>query len=145
MKGSVIAAAVVALRQHHNSLTHGFVFGIDGTKPPESLLFSCPEEYGSSALTPGDAQTLPVVCTATLDYSAVNEYVHAQCQQSAYFTHDRVEQQIYDARVRQTQHDDERDMLVHKGLVIIELPLQNPVDWTDADDTQSHTSHNSKR
>ncbi|KAL3801368.1 hypothetical protein HJC23_006978 [Cyclotella cryptica] len=135
MRSRVIVAAIVALRRHNNSVTRGFMLDIDIT-PAKSILLSFPEENRSLASKSGNAQIMAiVVCTATLDCSAVNEYVHAHYQQAAYFT-DRGEQQFHDARILQSQYDDEREMLADNGLAIINSPPPNPVDWTDVDDIQ---------
>ena len=89
-----------------------------------------------------DIISTPIVCTAAVDYSAVNEYVKAHYQIDHYFDHDRVQQQIYDGRVLQSHYEDERRMLRDSGLAIPPSPLHEQINWSNVQDIkQSYIPH----
>ena len=85
--------------------------------------------------------------TATVDYSAANEYVRAHYNQSQYFfgtsgtSSSKVEEQVYSGRILQTHYKNEREMLAENGLAIIESPIiteyDEPINWSDVNDIQS--------
>lgn len=87
------------------------------------------------------AASVPVVQTATVDYSAANEYVRAHYgRPSPYFEHavrgSSVEQ-FHDGRVLQSRYDDDRAMLRDHGLAILSSPLIRDPEWTDLEDVQN--------
>jgi hypothetical protein len=87
---------------------------------------------------------VPIVCTATFDFSAANEYANAQYNILQYFDYSNdiasaIDHPIYDGRVLQSKYyDDEREMLDENGLVIIKSPtrMQTIDDWSNVNNVR---------
>lgn len=85
---------------------------------------------------------IPIVCTATVDYSAANEYANAHYNIPRYFDYDNevifaVDHPIYDGRVLQSKYLDEREMLSENGLAVINSPIRmQTIDWSNVDDVR---------
>jgi len=99
-----------------------------------------------SSLSNDNTADEAVYTTATIDYSAANEYIRAHYNQSNYFatsTQDGassiVEHQIYNGRVLQSSqyNNNTKEMLIDNGLAIIQSPLHNSIDWSNMNDIQS--------
>ena len=116
--------AAVAILAYVLGSTNSFLFN------SKTSLFSMNKKRAASIIH----DEVPVACIATIDYSAVNEYVEAHYRQKEYFDSDRMEQQIYDGRWIQAKYEHEHDMLKDNGLAIFDLPLQDRIDWTDRRD-----------
>lgn len=85
---------------------------------------------------------IPIVCTATVDYSAANEYASAHYNIPRYFDYDNevqfaVDHPIYDGRVLQSKYHDEREMLSENGLALIKSPIRmQRIDWSNVNDVR---------
>ena len=78
---------------------------------------------------------IPVVCSAVVDYSAVNEYVQAHYH-TAYFDVHRTERQFYDGRALTSNYASERKALNDNGLAVINSPLRDEINWTKLEDVE---------
>lgn len=76
-----------------------------------------------------------VVCSAVVDYSAVNEYVQAHYQ-TGYFDVDRIEQQFHDGLALRSNCASERNVLSDNGVAVINSPLQDEINWTKLEDIE---------
>lgn len=110
--------------------SYGFMSNA-GMKPSKSRLRDPPAASTRASID------IPILCSAILDYSAVNEYTKAHYQ-SALFHRDRVEERIYDGRSLQSRFADEKEMLANNGLVILASPLPDEIEWTRVQDIQRH-------
>ena len=105
-----------------------------------SMVFSSSASSSSSrAARKDEAAAVPAACTATVDYSAVNEYVRAHYgRPAAYFDFDddRTEHRFHDGRALQSLYSgDEGEMLRDNGLAVIQSPLpSDPIDWSRVED-----------
>lgn len=86
-----------------------------------------------------DSIDVPVVCTASIDYSAVNDYVRAHYNKDHYFEEDHVEHQIFDGRKLQSKYSSAKENILDNGLAILTSSLgEEEIDWSQLEHIQMH-------
>ena len=97
-----------------------------------------------SSLSNDNTEYEMVYTTATIDYSAANEYIRAHYNQSNYFeTHNDTssiaEHEVYNGRVLQSSqyNNNAKEMLIDNGLAILQSPLLSMIDWSNMNDIQT--------
>jgi hypothetical protein len=121
------------------SIRNGFLMSNIAVRP-----FHSSRRFSHSLDNKNRGYEVPIVCTATFDYSAANEYAHAQYNILRYFDYSNdiasaVDHPIYDGRVLQTKYyADEREMLDENGFVIINSPIrmQTLDDWSNVNNVR---------
>lgn len=142
---TTIVAHAIAFCFFYGTISNGFV-GVSFQTRRES---SVGEHYKQKGVefsmyahsVPDEALMVPVVHTATVDYSAANEYIRAHYDvQSRYFDNviggSSVEY-FHDGRVLQSHYDDDRKMLNDNGLAIVKCSTAQEPKWSELKDIQN--------
>jgi hypothetical protein len=131
MAPTVKASFVLAIICLQLVASHGFLSNA-GTKPSRL------SPNLQAASTHHASMDIPIVCSAKIDYSAVNEYTKAHYQ-TALFDRDHPEERIYDGRALQSRCScTEKEMLAKNGMVIMPSPLQDGIEWTRVQDVKRY-------